>query len=88
MQPIKTKTRKNGPTETIKVAISNLLYMKTEGEPKGIATVFEMAIKHCPELTNKFFDNLLDELRVVKARIEAEEAGKDNGGQFNEAVEE
>ena len=88
MQTVKTpKTRKNGPTETIKVAISNLLYMKTEGEAKGIATVFEMAIKHCPDLTNAFFDNLLAELRVVKARIEAEEAGKP-GSKFNEAVED
>ena len=88
MQTVKTpKTRKNGPTETIKVAISNLLYMKTEGEPKGIATVFEQAIKHCPDLTNAFFDNLLAELRVVKARIEAEEAGKPES-QFNEAVED
>lgn len=88
MQTVKTpKTRKNGPTETIKVAISNLLYMKTEGEAKGIATVFEMAIKHCPELTNKFFDELLAELRVVKARIEAEESGKP-GSQFDDAVED
>ena len=86
MQPVKTKTRKNGPTETIKVAISNLLYMKTEGEPKGIATVFEQALKHCPELTNKFFDELLAELRVVKARIEAEEGKSES--QFNEAVED
>lgn len=86
MQPVK-KTRKNGPTETIKVAISNLLYMKTEFEAKGIQTVFEIALKYCPSLTTQFFDNLLDELRVVKANIEAEEAGKSDG-QFNNAVEE
>lgn len=71
------KTRTVGPSENVKAAISNILYMQSEGEPKGIQTVFENALKYAPELTKEFFGNLLPLLREAKNTLEAEGKGSD-----------
>lgn len=83
MKPVK-KTRNVSKTESIKVAIRNILYMKNEKEVHGINSVIEAALEYAPELTNEFFDTLLNVLRSKKAEIEEAESTN----QFAEAVSE